>query len=222
MPTLHGFGDSFTAGCCSYDNQEYIDPKIPFVDNTYIDILASELCIGVTTTAYAGASNEDIMLYIANALPNIKPNDIVIVGLTCPSRMNFPHLGLTARGYLFDNKGTKGGSLGTIDYYVDQMLNEFKVYPKWYGDRVKKIVEDYASFIFTNEEPYIYQNDIWMERWNTYFKSIDVRCYWWDHRWWNSLPEELKCDCEHWNQEGHKLFARILKKFMFNNASGKI
>ena len=230
MATVHGFGDSFTLGCCTYNVQEYSveNNKVPLVNHTYIDILAGILNMDSSTMAYAGCSNADIMLYITNALVNIKPGDIVIVGLTDNGRMNFPYLGLTANNprtfekYPFGDKGTKGSPHAAIDHYTDQMVNNFKVYSEDCAEQARQISLDYAMFVFSNEYPYTVQNDIWMERWNNYFKSIAVKCYWWDHTWWNTIPEELKCDCLHWSQEGHILFARLLRKFMFNNNSGKV
>lgn len=228
MATIHGFGDSFTAGCCTYDDQEYTNNKLPLVESTYIDILADSYNMDSSTTAYAGCSNVDIMLYITNALVNIKSGDIVIAGLTDNGRLNFPYLGLTANNprtferYPFGEKGTKGSPHAAIDHYVDKMVDKYKVYTPDYAEQAKKLSLDYAMFVFTDGAPFDRHNDVWMQRWNNYFKSIDVKCYWWDYRWWNTIPEELKCDCLHWSQEGHILFARLLRKFMFYNDYGKM
>ena len=215
--TVWTFGDSFTKGICEEGGSSGRT-----VESPYAKTIADKLEMSYINKAREIMSFQDIFATITKHLQYIKKGDIVIAGTTSLYRIMYP----APYSYVKDYHGTEdthewslsGVNLPAMEldtnYYP--LVNGFdkKFMQRFFIDWWEKIVQP-------NEDAFNKFYDDYYKNWCSYFTSIEVPFYWWDNMW-TYYPYPEKCECGHWTQNFHDIFADKLLSFMQENSSGKL
>lgn len=235
---VYSFGCSFTYGQC--------DDRI--LENHFTKLLADKHNTGFINTGIPGASNQDIWNQFTSHLLDFKKDDIVIIGITTPERVQIPCRGgvgldLWSKAFFSEqecdhnhplwrkNKWVRGFPIGSPELLVDLVVDYFdNMEHKFAGFKSPK---QFFELFIPNYTLYM---DSIKEHIEEYFYKLyynqalklakrGVKVVIWDYNVWGDVInmdyDNNLCGCGHWNGNGHKAFSKLLNIFL-KQLPGKI
>lgn len=223
--TLHVFGDSFSAGV-GVDIHQGILPTVPkgyrkYTNTTFYNNIP---CNEVVNYAKPGISNEFILLTLIKAMPNIKPGDLVVLGLTEWARVTVPiaksreknlNLNLTG-GYYLEHLQVK-----RLDH-----IEHLKLESGLTVEEVDTAFKFYELLTFPQHRSDI-KRDYYLEAvkpYGSFLTDMGVKFVMWDYTLWGRyeiLTTWSKGVYEdgHWSPNGHRSFLGYLLWGLQNNVT---
>jgi hypothetical protein len=212
MNTLWTFGDSMTAGDGCIENKPIRSGGLLYYteykkegDDIWPNLLAKELDYEIKNCGISGASNDKIIDKIIDEYDNFKENDVVIMQKTFTQR--------------FDIADIKSNTFQTQHAESLAIMNEVKQNKN--SLEVETII-NYAAFFADN----VLVRNRYNKRFNFLKKMIENKiniCFMWDIIDFGIKQETIKDHTNgkindlHWGFNGHKNFANLLKRILFDS-----
>jgi hypothetical protein len=213
MKNIWFFGDSFTRGdgCIAENESPYYDNYPNLRDTLWTTKLSNKFGMNENNLGESGCSSDWIINTIVDNLYKIKPNDIVILSDTRPSRYLVPRVQ--------DNEihCFSPGQESIWDWHIKNREDTTK--PKEWED-MKRTLIDYTWYFQENYSKL--WEEYYLERFKNlqkYFDSIGVTNYFWSYKLWYEKQIDIELISEHipeihnehFSWKGHEQFSKYIE-----------
>ena len=224
MGKLWTFGDSFTygSGLHGFMPEDIFWYGQSFSEYIFPKLVANHLDLVLENHGMPGENNLAIIREILKFVPEITPQDVVIIGLTCPAR--YP---------VFTGKDTTFTISGDVLYKIVEALKSGKETPIWAGvlidtysiDELQIILDYYLTVMPRFFDQAYLQHLESIQSIQKLFLNRGIKCLIWDRTTWESFENietwtrglgDRQVYDGHWSPNGNLKFAEIVKRSLLD------
>lgn len=226
MNKLWTFGDSFTfgSGLRGYLPEETYWYGHSFSEYVFPKLIATHLNLYLKNLGMPGENNPVIIRSVLRFLPEITPQDVVIIGLTCPARYPVYTGGestFSLSGEVLRNivEGIKTGK--PVPVWSNRLIETYTV------DELETILDYYLTIMPRFFDEAYGQHLESIQSIQKSFLNRGIKCLIWDRTTWESFenietwtkevePSDLNVPDGHWSPNGNLKFAEIVKRSLLD------